>query len=341
MDVSSAKPSPCHSDVAPLCGNYMGTGQCPTFGPGRATSAVTLRAGRPQSAARAACRLPSHSWIGGGDVTDKLSQEGRAVGAVDAGTGDEHWTFGDWVDLLGGHFVAPGRAGIPVTLFVDDEILASLSGLPPGAAASSLVRAITERFGELTEDRAYHDVARATAAWERAGSEGYIRCLPLIALAVLAGTRMAGDGAIRKTNYYKRYRALIGMSGGGRPPGYDMMPELWSAYGRWLDETLDGALGVSTVAEHPTYRFIGPALSQALFRASDRHELTYFLDSLGAPVTNAISRERIVALPADLGRVARALQPRRPAPHQRPGLRRAARAPDQGRRPEVGRHRPR
>jgi hypothetical protein len=206
------------------------------------------------------------------------------------------WSFGDWVDLLGGHFFTPERTGTPVTFFVDDEILAKLSGMSPEAAAESLVGAICDLFGDLRHARPYELIAKATGAWERSGSEGYIRCLPLLALAVLAGTRMAADHKIHKNNYYKRYRALIGLTGGGQPPGYELVPRLWAGYSRWLDETREGTLGLSTVREHPFYVYIGQALSQALFRASDRHELTYFLDSLGAPVTDSINRDRLVAL---------------------------------------------
>jgi hypothetical protein len=231
-----------------------------------------------------------------GAATGELSQADLHIGGVEPRPHDQDWDYGEWVDLLGASFFTPERAGAPVTFFVDDDILAALSGLPPTAATVSLVRAIIDLFGELSESRAYDDIARSTGAWERSGSEGYIRCLPLLALAVLAGTKMATDETIRKTNYYKRYRALIGMPGRGQPPGYDTMPELWDAYTRWLDVTREGALGLSSVGEHPVYRYIGPALSQALFRASDRHELTYFLDSLGAPVTDAITGDRLLGL---------------------------------------------
>lgn len=234
--------------------------------------------------------------MGTGVVTSKLSQAGALTANMQPGTREAHWAFGDWVELLGASFFTPERAGSPVTFFVDEDMLSSLSGLPPAAATESLIRAITELFGDLSEDQTYDRVARATAAWERSGSNGYIPCLPLLALAVLAGTKMVADGEVRKTNYYRRYRELIGMNGRGQPPGYHVMPDLWDAYTRWLDGTLEGSLGHSTIGETRFRRFIGPALSQALFRASDRHELTYFLDSLVVPVTDAIPGDQLIAL---------------------------------------------
>lgn len=209
---------------------------------------------------------------------------------------EEPWTYSDWVELLGANFFSRKRTGMPVTLFIDDDELARLSALPKEEAAKSLVRATSGILGPLTSRDAYRTVLKITSAWERSGSEGYIRCLPLLAIAVLAGSRMAADGVIRKTNYYKRFWALVGESGEGQPTGYELMPEVWGAYTRWLNDTQQGGLGISTAAAHPAYTYIGYALSQALFRSSDRHELTYFLDSLGGPVTDGMPSSQLVAL---------------------------------------------
>ncbi len=208
---------------------------------------------------------------------------------------DRHWRYADWVELLGSYFFRPEAAGQPVTFFVDDEELGRMSGLAPDEAAASLVKAIKEVLGDLDTTGAYVTARAITRTWEEDGSQGYIRCLPLLAVAVLAATKMASEGTIRSYNYYVRYRDLVGATGEGQPDGYELMPDLWRAYERWLDSTLGGRLGHSTVVGHRHFTLIGFALSQALFRASDRYELTHFLATLSGPVTPATPDDLLLA----------------------------------------------
>ncbi len=126
-------------------------------------------------------------------------------------------------------------------------------------------------------DNPYSSILSVCRSWDRRGDETPFPGLPLLAVAVLAAARMAKTGEVSAGNYYVRFRELMGVGGTGTAPGYpETFPELWRLYTKWLNVRLAESRGRSTAREHPRYTNIGYALSQALFRESDRQRLTDF-----------------------------------------------------------------
>jgi hypothetical protein len=135
---------------------------------------------------------------------------------------------------------------------------------------------------EITAGRGIEAYRQVVADWKRSGSPAYPPSLPLLAVAVLAASRMAADGQIRNTNYYARFRELFGLEGGGGFPGYDrVFPALWRGLHEWLTVNEGNKRGSSTIRGHARLVNIGYSLSQTLFRASDRQALSYFFHSIG------------------------------------------------------------
>jgi len=198
-----------------------------------------------------------------------------------SGNGRSRSSYDDWAKRLCRHFFHPRNAGAAVTFFVDDELLSRLAGTSDVAeAVDDLVSAVRGRLGP-EGDGMFNRVHRDCLRWERTDPSSCPPSLPLLAVTVLAAARMARSGTIAAHNYYARLRELLRLPGRGMPRGYDAaVPAMWLRLDWWLKEHHQGALGRSTIREHPFYRNIGYALSQALFRESDRRQLSEFYRSL-------------------------------------------------------------
>jgi hypothetical protein len=78
--------------------------------------------------------------------------------------------------------------------------------------------------------------------------------------------------------------------------GYsDSIPWLWEQLAKWLDRVQRGGLGKSTITPHPTWTVIGYALSQALFRRSDRDKLFRFFQWFGLKPDSAFDARELLA----------------------------------------------
>ncbi len=203
-------------------------------------------------------------------------------------------SFDEWGDRLCVRFFVPENAGRPVTLFVDDDILAEIGGAEPAEAVSDLAAAVRSRMGPATQN-VFYPVLRDASIWKSAGGVGCPPFLPLLALGVLAAAHMAREGDVAQHNYYRRFRDLIGLDGSGMPRGYDeTFPTLWNWLTWWLNEVKNGSLGVSTVHAHSWLTNIGYALSQALFREADRQRMTHFFYWLDLEPGERLSEQELL-----------------------------------------------
>jgi hypothetical protein len=198
----------------------------------------------------------------------------------------------EWTEALAGYFFAPSRANQPTPFFVDEDALEEIQG---SDAVEDLVASVRAYLVPLEGGNPYRNILSVSRSWDRAAGTDAFPGLPLLSIAVLAATRMAREGDMRSTNYYRRYRQLLGIEGEGAPPGYaDTFPELWIMFSRWLDTRLQGSLGRSTVKKHPYLANIGFALSQALFREADRQRLTEFFSWLDIGESDEIEDEELL-----------------------------------------------
>lgn len=204
------------------------------------------------------------------------------------------YSFDEWGERLCARFFLPENAGRPVTLFVDDDVLGEVRGAEPAEAVSDLAAAVRSRMGPGTQNM-FHPVLRDASIWKSAGGIGCPPFLPLLALGVLAATHMAREGDVAAHNYYRRFRDLVGLDGSGMPRGYDeTFPTIWTWLTWWLNEVKGGSLGVSTVHPHSWLTNIGYALSQALFRESDRQRMTHFFDWLDLKPGERLSEQELL-----------------------------------------------
>ncbi len=166
----------------------------------------------------------------------------------------------------------------------------------PSDAIQSLTTAVSRRL-DLKASNVFSHVDQDFHEWKMRGSRGAPPSLPLLALAVLAATRMAREEGISSANYYLRFRRLLNIDGKGEPRGYsESVPFFWEQLRGWLNVANDGQLGVSTVTGNQHLTNIGFALSQALFRTADRQRLTHFFQWIDLQPGDDISAGELLAL---------------------------------------------
>jgi hypothetical protein len=182
-----------------------------------------------------------------------------------------------------------------VTYFVDNDLLGALEGSGEGErGVASLTAAVRSRLAPDTFSRRFHRIDNECTKWKVDGADGCPPSLPLLAVAVLAGTHMAHDTGIGANNYWKRFDALLGLARGDRKGISDVLPGLWDQFTWWLDKRNNGELGRSTVREDSWWTIIGYALSQALFRESDRQHLTGFFHRIGLVSGEEVSARELL-----------------------------------------------
>jgi hypothetical protein len=205
-------------------------------------------------------------------------------------------SYSEWTVKLCHSFFSERNMGQPVTLFVDDELLASLAGIREELAVESLCSAVRSRLGEANAGL-FKPILLEWTVWKRE-QKGCPPSLPLLAVAVLAAHRMERDLGIAAHNYYVRFRELLDLPQrpGGEPRGYgEAFPVLWRGLKDWMNDVQGGRFGVSTLPTHPVLPYIGFALSQARFRESDRQRLTSFFQWLQLSPGEEMEERELVA----------------------------------------------
>ena len=194
--------------------------------------------------------------------------------------------YGSWQARLTKEFFGriPDK---PVIFFTDDD---ELHLLAPDSAdpADDLAAAVRQLVNPYTPAM-FCAVTAAVREWHAGARDEPPPTLPVLALSVLAATRMHTDAQARSSNYYLRLaQALVP---GADEPVVDQIRlalrdgafipvvNMWRDLHEWLGERA-GAAGISTIRDHPDLTRIGFPLSQALIRRTDRAALTRFFEAL-------------------------------------------------------------
>lgn len=184
-----------------------------------------------------------------------------------------------WHEVLSAEFFGEAHALRSTVLYVDDEVereLATLNGIKTG-----LAQAVAEELNwAIAERPLFSRIQSARRAWTADGGKGLPPSLPVLALSVLAATRMASSDGMLKSNFYGRWVQLFGEQVGSYRANkleyeFSDVAEMWEELHTWLEQA-DGLYGTSTVSTGDPYWKIGYPISQALVRRADRQILTRF-----------------------------------------------------------------
>jgi hypothetical protein len=182
-----------------------------------------------------------------------------------------------------------------VLFFIDEEVLGDIFSGEADDAVDSVLETVRRRLGLPGNHNGYfHRIEREGRRWKLDGGVGSPPFLDLLAVCVLAATRM-GTGNYAPNNYYAQLRSLLGIAEPGTPSGFgDSLDYLWSVYSWWLDERLGGSRGISTVIENAPFTHIGRPLSQTLFLGSDVRRLDDFFHWIQLDPDEAVDEDVLV-----------------------------------------------
>lgn len=196
------------------------------------------------------------------------------VGKLDGSMRPE---YEQWHEVLSAEFFGESHALRSTVLYVDAEVERELAE----RTGTGLAQAVAGELNWSVPDKPlFSPIQRECEMWERRGSAVPPPSLPVLALSVLAATRMASSDGMRKSNFYGRWIQLFGEQPSSSRANklehaFHDVAAMWERLDAWLDQT-GGLYGTSTVSTDEFYWKIGFPISQALVRGSDRQVLTRF-----------------------------------------------------------------
>ncbi|MEU4256702.1 hypothetical protein AB0B42_05700 [Streptomyces fradiae] len=185
--------------------------------------------------------------------------------------------YKQWHEVLSAEFFGAGNALRSTVLHVDADVERKLAE----RIGTGLAQAVAGELNWGNPDRPlFSRIQRECEIWERQGSSAPPPSLPVLALSVLAATRMASSDGMLKTNFYGRWIQLFGeqpssLRANRLEHAFHDVAVMWEELDTWLEQT-GGLYGTSTISTDEFYWKIGFPISQALVRGSDRQVLTRF-----------------------------------------------------------------
>lgn len=191
------------------------------------------------------------------------------------------WNYDEWAELLAGFFFDKAHADEETLFAVDEQALASASGLGAEQACESLAEAVLSVVGARWNVRA---VSERVRNWRLAGEDGAHPALPFLALTVLAAYRMgAFEGFAPHKFYVPLRRTLADDDEGTDAPGNyrEYVRELWDDLSRWSNEDREGWGGRLTIRDPGVHYGRGLAFQHALVKSYDLTHLDAFFRRIG------------------------------------------------------------
>lgn len=178
-------------------------------------------------------------------------------------------------------------------LFLDDE---ELRRIAPDLDDPAADLALAVRDASSSAQGAYFSrVERQHRLWKLGDKSVPPPTLPVLALTVLAATRMRSDGHALSTNYYWRlaesidpeadHAQVTALRDEVAGQAFQDVVGMWSSLDKWVTSQ-DGRVGASTIRTHERLTRVGYPQSQALLTRGDRAELTSFFTALSLDKTS-------------------------------------------------------
>lgn len=189
--------------------------------------------------------------------------------------------YDQWQSVLEQEFFGPHMSGYAAVFYVDECAKRSL--MDANSQLAELAEAVS---AELYWDRPTGMFSRLEwrcRLWAAGEQRDAPPVLPMLATSVLAASKMAAEGDISSSNYYKRLAEVF--CAGSRERDslrayFKPVADMWETLDTWL-ESRGGERGYSTISRDSHLTRIGYPMSQALLREQDRRILTAFFAATG------------------------------------------------------------
>lgn len=204
-----------------------------------------------------------------------------------------------WQSRLSEEFFQPNHVKLPIIMFLDDE---ELSRMHPDApdATESLRLAVMSELRQTDKIGVLDRMRSRIESWMTGPQKDPPPTLPLLALTVVAGSRMRNDGEFSSTAYYPRLADLMSsepndLRVSGLRKHFDEVATMWHQLHSWIAEHQD-RLGPSTINTHRFFSLIGYPLSQTVLKTSDRERLADFFERIHLDRRSAPSSDELLRL---------------------------------------------
>lgn len=225
-------------------------------------------------------------------------QRRNDAGAHEEVVPDGHPAYERWQGILADAYFKSHDG--PTVLFLDDDELARMQPLLDDAAGD-LANAVRARLSLDAGRSMFWSISLDYRRWRLGPKEIPPPVLPVLALSVLAATRMHSDLTARSTNYYLRLaQAITPDDSPARIEGiredleirgaFVQVVAMWKGLHEWI-EGQNGRVGTSTIPANPRPSRIGYPLSQAIVRKSDRAYLTRMFQVLDVSQDHVLDSE--------------------------------------------------
>lgn len=196
-----------------------------------------------------------------------------------------------WGAAIAEEFFGGKYGSRPVYLDLEQEALrriAGSAGIAPGRTpADELIAAVGATICLDGDGLLFAEHSRRLAAWRRGDRSTPPPVVALLAYFSLVAERMRAEGDLAASNYYGRFVSMLGGDALDEDVKHrvfrafaDSSRLFWDALNAWLGERPEvRGLPTAFAFDHRTY--VGPALSQALVRDSDRRALLRLFAEVG------------------------------------------------------------
>lgn len=207
--------------------------------------------------------------------------------------------YDEWQLTLSAEFFSMNRRDEPVIMFLNDEELARICPFLQDPVGS-LRSAVLAELRQTDKPAVFEPVERRVTSWRKGPQDQPPPCLPLLALTVIAGSRMRHDGTFSAAAYYPRLIDLMTtgtnrVTAIGVKKHFNVVAEMWETVDAWIERRSD-IVGPSTIRTHETFNRIGYPLSQTVMKASDQDRLSEFFDRLRVDPNSMPVPEQLLAL---------------------------------------------
>ncbi len=204
-----------------------------------------------------------------------------------------------WQSKLSDEFFPMNQPDEPVIMFLNDEEMTRICPISPDPVGS-LRSAVLAELRQTDKPTIFEPIERRLAFWRKGPQDQPPPFLPLLAVTVIAGSRMRNDGKFSSAAYYPRLVDLMTsgtnrLTAAGIQKHFDVVAEMWQTLDDWIEKNQD-RVGPSTIRTHETFNRIGYPLSQTVLKGSDRDRLSDFFDRLRVDRNSASSPDRLLAL---------------------------------------------
>ncbi|THE11889.1 hypothetical protein E1I69_13485 [Bacillus timonensis] len=186
--------------------------------------------------------------------------------------------YDSWNQVLCEHFFGKNNENNIVYLYVNENLVKRLGyklGLNENQAMPSFCKSVRS-YGRNEPDMVFDKAFIWGRKWYNQGQIGFPPFIGVLALTVLAATKMKGNRkiGIGAGNYYLRLRNLLELNGEGKPLYFEKTKTLWFYLTQWQKEN-KGRFGFTNVFRYGQ-AYIGYPMSQCLIKDADRQILYEF-----------------------------------------------------------------